>query len=230
MDFHDLLLQNYIASWDKQITFAHWLKERGNPDWGFDMDTGKLTFGDILAFDAQLLGTEGASSKSWLWAWANSRSNIPDNLLEAANQLRQYGEAHDIPEFTTASMPLDQEVHGHHLSMVASALLKANIYYRGPYQGGAMFLLVTDPNFPLTIANTPEHIVSTITQFASSVKTDNLRLLVTHYLETCQLNVTAIDDVVTGKFTDGSYIDVIFEGDNRLKQVKANLKPRPASD
>ncbi len=226
MDFHDLLMHNYIASWDKQITFANWLRERGNPNWEFDMDSSKLTFGEVIALDAQLLGTEGISSKSWLWSWANTMSNIPANLLQAANTLRQYGEDHDIEEFTTSSLPLDQEYHGHHFSMVASALLDANIYYRGPYQGGAMFLLIKVPEFPIQITNTPEHVVTTITQFAASAQTDNLRLLVTHYLETCKLNLTAIDEVLTGTFADGSYVDVIFDGDNRLQQVKANIKPR----
>lgn len=225
-DFHDLLLQNYIASWDKQIQFSLWLKEHGNPDWDFDMGTGQLSFGDAISLDVQLLGTEGTASRTWLWAWANTMSNVPPKLLEAANALRQYGEEQNIPELTTASLPLDEEIHGHHISMVASALLQADIYYRGPYQGGAMFLLVQDPKFPLQVLNTPEHLVTVITQFAASIQTDNLRLLVSYYLEACKLEVTAIDDVVTGKFGDGSYIDVIFEGDNRLQEVKAHIKPR----
>ncbi len=226
MTFHDLLMQNYIASWDKQITFSHWLKERGNPDWDFDMKTGKLAFGKAITFYPQLLGTEGKTSKSWLWSWANTMSKIPLKLIQSANLLRDYGKKYSIPEFTTASLPLDQEHHGHHFSMVASAILNANIYYRGPYESGAMFLLVKTPIFPVKITNTPEHIVTTITQFSAAVQTDNLRLLVTYYLEHCKLKLTAIDDVLTGTFADNSRIEVIFEGDNRLQQVKANLKPR----
>jgi hypothetical protein len=226
MDFHDLLMQNYIASWDKQISFSQWLRERNNPDWDFDMKTGKLAFGNAISLDVQLLGTEGIASKSWLWSWANTMSNIPKKMLRSANTLRDYGKKHNIPEFTTASLPLDQENHGHHFGMVASVVLDANVYYRGPYQGGAMFLLVKDPRFPVRIKNTPEHLVTTITQFAASAQTDNLRLLVTHYLETCGLKLTAIDDVLTGTFADGSRVDVIFKGDNRLQEVKAHLKPR----
>src|SRR4051794_12991183 len=122
MTFHDLLMQNYIASWDKQISFSHWLQEHGNPDWDFDMGTGKLVFAKAITLDVQLLGTEGTASKSWLWSWANTMSNIPPKLLEAANALRQYGEEQGIPEFTTPSLPLDQTQHGHHFGMVASAL------------------------------------------------------------------------------------------------------------
>ncbi|MBA3869110.1 MAG: hypothetical protein H0X30_08145 [Anaerolineae bacterium] len=226
MTFHDLLMQNYIASWDKQITFSNWFKERGNPDWDFDMKTGKLAFGKAITFYPQLLGTEGTSSKTWLWSWANTMSKIPSKLIQSSTKLRDYGQKHNIPEFTKASLPLDQEYHGHHFSMVASAVLDANIYYRGPYENGAMFLLVKTPIFPVKIVNTPEHIVSTITQFAATVQTDNLRLLVTHYLETCGLKLTPIDDVLTGTFADGSRVDVIFVGDNRLQEVKAHIKPR----
>lgn len=225
MSFHDLLMRNYIASWHKQISFSHWLKERGSPDWDFDMSTGKLAFGTAISLDVQLLGTEGTTSKTWLWSWANTMSNIPKKMIRSAKSVRNYGRSHRIPEFTTASLPLDATNHGHHFSMAASAILDANVYYRGPYQGGAMFLLVKDPRFPVRIKNTPEHLVTTITQFATSVQTDNLRLLVTHYLETCKLEVTAIDDVLTGKFKDGSRIEVIFEGENRLQEVKAHLKP-----
>jgi hypothetical protein len=225
-DFHDLLMQNYIASWDKQMTFANWLDEHGNPDWGFEMSVGKLTFGNVIALDAQLLGTESTSSQSWMWAWANTMSNIPVNLLQAANALRTYGDAQGISKFTTPSLPLNATNHGHHFSMVACAVLNANIYYRGPYQGGALFLLVKDPHFPIQVPNTPEHIVTTITQFASSVQTDNLRLFIAHYLRTTGLEVIAIDDVLTGQFADGSRVDVIFDKLNRLQQVKTHIKPR----
>ena len=168
------------------------------------MKTGKLAFGKAIAFYPQLLGTEGTTSKTWLWSWANTMSKIPPKLIQSANTLKDYGKKHNIPEFVKASLPLDQEYHGHHFSMVASALLNANIYYRGPYENGAMFYLVKTPIFPVKIVNTPEHIVTTITQFAAAVQTDNLRLLVTYYLETCKLKLNAIDDVLTGTFVDGS--------------------------
>lgn len=226
MTFHDLLMQNYIASWDKQVTFAAWLKERGNPNWGFDMGDGQLTFGTILALDCQLLGTESTSSQTWLWAWANKQSNIPPALLKAAEELRAYGEQQHIHELMDTQLALDETIHGHHICVVASALLDADFYYRGPYDGGALFLLVKDERCPTRVVNTPEHIVNVITGFAASVQTDNLRLLITHYFQGLGLTISQVDEVLTGKFADGSWVDVIFDNLGRLGQVKGNIKPR----
>ena len=89
-------MQNYIASWDKQITFSHWLDEHGNPDWNFDMDSGKLAFGDVITLDIQLMGTESTSSQSWLWSWANTMSKIPSKLIQTSNTLRDYGKKTDL--------------------------------------------------------------------------------------------------------------------------------------
>lgn len=225
MPFQALLAKHYITMWDKQMAFAAWLEEQGHPNWGFNMSTGKLTFGDVLALDIQLLGTESTASNSWLWAWANTMSNIPSTLLQAANTLRAYGESSHIKELMTASTHLDHLRHGHHFSLAACAVLGADAYYRGPYEGGALFMLIKDPNFPVTVTATPEHLVSTITRFASSLPVDNLRLYVVHYLEQCGMAVTHIDDVITGSTAGGSRVEVEFDRQGRLQQVNAELKP-----
>lgn len=91
--------------------------------------------------------SDGESSGNWLWAWANTESNIPAHLLVASLSLRAYGEQHGIPQLTSPQLPLGQ-INSHSLALLASGICKANAYYRCPYEGGALFVLIMDENFP----------------------------------------------------------------------------------
>lgn len=108
---------------------------------------GTISFGPECRWHAQLLGTESEASGTWLWAWANDASNIPAYLLTASLTLKSYGEQHGIPELTTPQLPLDQ-VDPHALALLASGACQANAYYRCPYEGGALYVLIMDENFP----------------------------------------------------------------------------------
>ncbi len=62
-----------------------------NHDWNFDLATGTLSFGNQHQWHTQLLGTESETSGTWLWAWANTESNILAHLLVASLALKTYG-------------------------------------------------------------------------------------------------------------------------------------------
>jgi len=93
----------------------------GERDWAFSMDDGTLSFGDDLQFPVQVLGTESESSGTWLWAWANEASGLPDTLLEAVSTLRGL---HDVPEAQAAQLPLES-VDGHALCNALGPLVGA---------------------------------------------------------------------------------------------------------
>ncbi len=124
----------------------------GSHDWGFDMDAGTMTFtkrgflgigGEKIATACQVLGSESELSRTWLWAWANQQSGIPAALLTTCGSLRARGDAQQIEELTTPSLPLDAW-DGHRLAMIASGLTADCAgYYRGPYPNGALFVLLT---------------------------------------------------------------------------------------
>lgn len=126
-----------------------WLTERiGEASWGFDMGTGAMTFtlpsGEEIVTACQILGTESEITRTWLWGWANEQSGIPGRLLEVARGLGRAGADRDVPELSTPSFPLG-EVDGHQIAVVASAVHRAAGYYRAPYEGGALFVLLTGP-------------------------------------------------------------------------------------
>ena len=139
--FHDMFTQYVMSSLDKQLRLADKL---GEGSWSSDLRKGTITFEDVGSYEVQILGTEADGSETWLWGWANTASNLPDSLLQVCEKLRQYGEQHSITQLTIAKQPLD-DVNGHVVGMIASGFAKSQAYYRCPYDGGALFVLITDP-------------------------------------------------------------------------------------
>lgn len=138
--FQSLFHEYGAVSLGKQMRL---LELVGKRDWSLDLDTGLLSFEGYVRFPVQLLGTESEQSGTWLWAWANPSIANPA-VLAQSEQLRSYGEQYSVTEFTEAQVPLNG-VNGHTLSMVAAGLCGADAYYRGPYEGGAAYMLLQGP-------------------------------------------------------------------------------------
>ena len=74
----------------------------GTHEWSFDMEAGRFTFvnsetKEVLArCPVQILGTESKESNTWLWAWANEASQIPDPLLAGSRMVKSEGEKAEI--------------------------------------------------------------------------------------------------------------------------------------
>jgi hypothetical protein len=132
----------------------------GDWRWDFAMDAGAITFSKSGFFGlgaksissaCQVLGSESESSATWLWAWANAQSDIPDALLSAVEALRARGEREHMAELTRPALDL-ADWDGHRLAMIASGS-RPDVagYYRGPYPGGALFLLLTGPTLATVV-------------------------------------------------------------------------------
>ena len=111
------------------------------------MQAGLLKF-ETFQTPVQVLGTVSEYSHTWLWSWANSESNIPDGLLTAALQLQEKGRALELSELVEPEFDVDPFHKGHALAMAATGVLGAAAYYRGPYEGGAVFLLIPSLQMP----------------------------------------------------------------------------------
>lgn len=88
------------------------------------MQKGLLRFGDDLEYPVQLLGTHAFEPRTWLWVWANTQSNLPPQLTEAALRIRQLGEAQTVEAFTQPSLQLD-DITDHMIAMTCSGLEEA---------------------------------------------------------------------------------------------------------
>lgn len=167
--FTSLLSQHIGTSFAKQLAFADLLGER---NWAVNISAGRASFGSDLSYPIQLLGTEADGDASWLWAWANEQSNLPPNLLRASHQIKDIGGAQQIPEFTDRNFSLDI-ANGHVIAMIASGLNSNCCYYRGPYNGGALFFLVCDVPSDVLEPVAPQRAVTVLTEVISQFEVNH---------------------------------------------------------
>jgi hypothetical protein len=97
----------HVVAFDNQLHFSELV---GDAEWRLDPTIGVLSIREKQHWQVQILGTEFTGS--WEWAWANSTSKIPEQLLQAALTLKEFGREYDISEFTSSTFPLER-VTGH---------------------------------------------------------------------------------------------------------------------
>jgi len=115
----------------------------GEHTYELDLETGKALFGEGIEFPCQVLGTESDNTLTWLWAWADEQTEVPDDLIKASRELRDWGSKKEVQEFTLPAVDLDR-ADGHAIAMIAVELCRASAYYHDVYEGGAAFVLLFD--------------------------------------------------------------------------------------
>lgn len=114
-----------------------------NQDWNVDFSRGVISFGDS-EFPIQFIGSESASSNTWLWGWENI-NGFDESLIQVANEAKNKGEEWNLEPLTIEKFELDDIFNGHTISIVACGISDKNLcYYRGPHSGGAIFVAFSD--------------------------------------------------------------------------------------
>lgn len=216
MNFDQLFLQHVAASYDKQMALGDLI---GDSNWQFNMDAQTLSFGSKFHFKIQVLGTESSYSNTWLWGWANEASGIPPAMLRAGEALRALGAQEQISELTQPEIPLTEQVNGHTLSLIASGVCNGQAYYRGPYEGGAIYMLIRDENFPKQKVKPAIRISTQFPQLISNMPISNHRLAFAHYARFYGAKVTKNGDAITAHFDANNRIEAQFMADNRLESL-----------
>ena len=175
----------------------------------------------IAKLKSEFLGTESEVSNTWLWAWANKDWGLSPPLMACAEKLRQRGESEGIEEFVTPKFSLDP-VDGHQVATVASALCEANCYYRGPYEKGAVFLLIKDPAFEKPSEDPALTITTVFTQVIGAFNVDHRKAFL-GYLSYHGIDAQESDSKVTGKSVHGTEVVAQFDASGRLQDLSANL-------
>ncbi len=112
----------------------------GDNGWNVNIKDRTIKFGD-KEYKSGILGTENHEQNTWLWSWASVDNGLPE--IAAAPARRAKKALSNVPEFTTAKFGLDVVHSGHNLAMVCCAMSDKNvIYYRCPFNGGAMFMQI----------------------------------------------------------------------------------------
>ncbi len=222
MTFSELVEQHIGLSFRKQLALGDFL---GKHSWQLDLGKGTVDLGKgpgLFAkrrvYPIQVLGTEAEDSGTWLWAWANTRSNIPPGVMRAVGRVKAFGESEGIDELTTAELP-SSEYPGHLLASIAAGVADADCYYRGPYPGGAAFFLVYET--PLRQAPpTPDvRVVNVLAQVIGAFEVNDHRAMARAYLEAEGFHIGEEDSGWSATDESGRSLTISFDDTGRIAQL-----------
>ena len=177
-DCQSLLDRFGAIAFDRQHDLLEYVQ---GESWGFDMDSGVLSFGQKLKAPAQLIGSYSYTQASWLWGWGNSASSIPESLTVQCLRMKELGERNNIEQFVNRSFDAD-ETQGHIFAMIAAGLFGASAYYPEDYGEGYLFMTLKSSELDAYAATQPSRILTVFPRFISSFEV-NHRIALKHYLE-----------------------------------------------
>ena len=219
-DFQSLFDRHVGASMLRQEALA---EQVGGARWGVDLDRQTLSVqtDPPRTLAVQVLGSESESSRTWMWGWANVASQLPPASLRQVERLRDFGAANAIPELTTPVLPV-REWDGHRLSMVAAGLADAPGYFCCPYDGGALFVLITEPS-PRTAVELPVlRLTRALPQALTAFRVVDHRLTLEGLATWLGLRLEPEGEVIRVTGTDGS-ATVRFDAQHRVAEIKGEL-------
>lgn len=171
--FQRLLSRHIGSAFARQLAFAEIV---GKLDWSVDLDQGTIGFGDRLSFPCQLLGSQSNGDGSWLWSWANEAAGFPAGVMQSAIQMKEFGAREGIAELFEPQFVSDV-AYGETIALVATGMNSGTCYYRGPYRGGAAFLLVMNVPPVVTQPADSARILSVIPNVISQWEVDHAEMI-----------------------------------------------------
>jgi hypothetical protein len=223
--FREQFSIHVATAFARQLSLADFL---GEHNWSVDIKAGTVDFGNKRVFPVQLLGTESEIEDTWLWAWANEQSNLPPQLLQACSRIREFGRQHDLAELTDAAFPRSV-ANGHMLAMLSAGLIGNCCYYRGPYDGGALFFLVN--GLPQSVLAPIETVRATtvISEVICQFDIDH-RLMAEGLLTSQGFTIAKSNHNMTGTRSNGDRLNIEFDAQERIAKYDTVVKPGKSSN
>jgi hypothetical protein len=198
---------------DKQLDLGEVI---GDSNWNVDMPKGEISFGPNLVFPIQVLGTFSHSSKTWLWAWANTKSGLPESITQQAEQLKKYGEENEIEllrnsEFDAAKGDL------HLIGLIASGMFNSSGYYIADYGQGAMVVTIKSDKVDKIRKDNHHRILTVFPQLISQFEMKH-NLALTNYLTAKGYDISANGTKLTAT-KNGNTITAEFDDQSRLTKL-----------
>lgn len=216
---YDTLLEQYAGvAFEKQYNLSEMVGDR---DWQIDMEEKSLSFGDDIHFSMQIIGSYAFDSGTWLWAWANEASNIPANLLEETNALKQFGEEHKI-EFLTMSEYKIEPTDVHALGLIASGKFNSSAYYAGNYGSGILLVTINDFRIENIAYNEQARILSVVPELTSFFAVNHKRT-VENYLLAKEYSIHKDNNKLSAQKED-NFLVAEFDEHDRLLKINGEIK------
>jgi hypothetical protein len=212
------LLEMFVAqSLERQLALSKLL---GKSRWQVETVLGWIEFNQKWRFPIQLLGAESYESNTWLWAWADERyiKHRQPQVMQAADQIRLYGQRNGIAEFVQPEIDLSVIEEGHLLALVCRGLIGADAYFRAQDEDRADFYLLQ--NTPLPKEDVPLKQMSTAIKQAVNIapKLDP-KAIVRAYLQCQGFMIEETNDEIRGVARDRREIITTFDRRGRLKSI-----------
>jgi hypothetical protein len=189
----------------------------GENSWNVDIQKGEISFGAGLDFPIQVLGTFSHSSSTWLWAWANTASGLPEKIIEQAARLKKYGEENAIDLLRNSEF--DAEINDlHKIGIIASGMFGSSGYYLADYGTGTMVVTIKSDMIDQQRAQDHLRILSTFPQLISLFEL-NHQIALYHYLLASGYDVVQDEQTLKGT-KNGDTISAVFDDLHRL--IKLN--------
>lgn len=198
----------------------------GDGAWHLDLPHGVLSVGGYELAVAQLAhaDTEGAT---WRWAWPapGALGQHPD--ANRITPLVEIGQRFDVPELATPALRLSA-VHdggqgpGHTLAVAACGLLAAPGYFPAAYDGGTVWVLITDERLGRVepdAATAPALLTAASSRFPHAN-----RLTVETYLGVHGLPARDEGDQLAASIGD-SWLLFSFDEVGRLREIRPTSPP-----
>lgn len=220
--FQELLSQHIASSLLKQQNLITFLSDH---NWNVDLETGKADFGKGRIYPIQIVGTESEANGTWLWGWANEGSNIPTSLLTCAMTLRALGTKKEIQELTQPQIELN-EVNGHMLAMVACGICNADAYYRGPYNGGALFFTMQQMPLQKQQGASPTELISIMSSVISQFPV-NHKTMAQSFLNQQGYSLAESEGKIVASAENGNDITLVLDELGRISNLETTAVPEP---
>jgi len=205
--------------------------ETKEPDWELSLNTGLITLhGHRLQF--ALLGSVNEDDNTWLWSWADQGLDQRAIAIRRAQPLAGFGAEYGLWEFGQATFSMAGVIDlgltpGASLALVAMPQLLGGAVFSGPYPGGRLYAVITDPQLTAEqpTAVTAARYLRGARGFGVALQRD----LVSVYAAAHQLPTSQTADQMDLTFEDGSVLSVTFGPDNLIAKMHGVL-PGAAPD
>jgi hypothetical protein len=187
-----------------------------------DLDAGIAHFTGGRSYAFQVLGTESEHTLTWLWAWAEEQTEMPEVLTKASREMKVWLEQQGLVEYSLPSVDLDR-ADGMMFSLIGSDVCKADCYYREHYEGGALFILLYGTGLQARPVFTRRELVRTFEDLIDRYDVDHRNSLLSYY------RGSGIDATITGRtisatLASGEHLITEFDASGRLVAVNGEKR------
>lgn len=214
-DLQDLFAKYGALALEKQEILSGIV---GNAEPELDIENGKVKFND-KEFPIQLIGFLDPDEYTWSWSWDNDEIGFPEDLIEEAKAVKEFGEKQNIPQFYENVFKASL-TEAHILNMTISSLFNNDAYCAVNY--GSFVFFVTIDSDEIQVSDDPDVFANILNDFHRHFEV-NHRKVIKSYAEIKGYEYKERDDFALVKVGEDRVVIGFTERKNiqSIKVIKA---------